>query len=343
MTTLKFAGFIFLSLASMGYCKGQDPTFSQFFSSPLNINPALTANVNGDWRVIANCRDQWIGPASPYATGTISYDGKILKSKISESNYIGLGGMLMFDQAMARVLKTSYASLDMSYNIKLAESENGDEHRLGMGGGLSYSHAQVDYDRLNFSMQFVGNGFDTNLPTGEAALTNMKPYLSANIGLLYSYISSYSNIDIGIAGYHLNKPKQTYTNDPKQFLPVRYVAHGSFGIFVGEKIILNTYGIYQAQSGTNYFSIGGAVGYYLSDISDKGQDDVILNAGLWYWSKNAVIPYLGLAYKNFQFGLTYDLTVSKLNQAPSKPKTFELSFIMRSKERIKDIIPCFWK
>ena len=56
---------------------GQDPSFSQFFSSPLNINPALTGNINADWRMIANFRDQWIGPASPYATGSISYDMKI--------------------------------------------------------------------------------------------------------------------------------------------------------------------------------------------------------------------------------------------------------------------------
>jgi type IX secretion system PorP/SprF family membrane protein len=327
----------------MRYCKAQDPAFSQYFSSPLNLNPALTANVNGDWRVIANCRDQWIGPASPYTTGTIGYDGKILKSKVAETNYIGLGGMLMFDRAMAGILKTSYASINMSYNVLLAEGQDGDEHRLGMGGGLTYAHAQVDYDRLNFAAQFVGNGFDTNLPTGEAALTNMKPYLSANIGLLYSYISNYSNIDIGIAGYHLNKPKQTFTNDPKQFLAPRYVVHGNFGVFIGETLILNTNATYQTQSGTNYFSIGGAVGFYLSDVSDKGQDDVILNAGLWYWSKNAVIPYLGLGYKNFQFGLTYDVTVSKLRLATSKPKTFELSLIVRSKEKIKDIIPCFWK
>jgi len=343
MTTIKFAGIIFFSLMSIGYCQGQDPAFSQYFSSPLNINPALTANVNGDWRVIANCRDQWIGPASPYTTGTISYDTKILKSKVAETNYVGLGGMLMFDQAMARILKTSYASINVSYNIKLAEGEDGGEHRMGMGAGLTYAHSQVDYDRLNFSRQFTGFGFDTNLPTGEAALTNMKPYLSANLGLLYSYISTYSNIDLGIAGYHLNKPKQTFTEDPKQRLPARYVVHGSFSTYIGEKIILNANGIYQTQSGTNYFSIGGAVGYYLSDIADKEQDEVILNAGLWYWSNNAVIPYLGLAYQNFQFGLTYDINISKLSQAAGKPKTFELSFIIRSKEKIKDVIPCFWK
>ena len=64
------------------WAQAQDPSFSQFFSSPLNVNPALTARINSDWRVISNFRDQWLGPASPYATGTISYDTKILQNKI---------------------------------------------------------------------------------------------------------------------------------------------------------------------------------------------------------------------------------------------------------------------
>ena len=69
----------FVSLIVARSLQAQDPSFSQFFSSPLNINPALTANINGDWRLISNFRDQWIGPASPYVTGTISYDSKFFK------------------------------------------------------------------------------------------------------------------------------------------------------------------------------------------------------------------------------------------------------------------------
>ena len=70
--------------------KAQDPSFSQFFSSPLNINPALTANINADWRVIANFRNQWIGPASPYITGTISYDAKMFRKKSLTLKMMGM-------------------------------------------------------------------------------------------------------------------------------------------------------------------------------------------------------------------------------------------------------------
>ena len=92
--------------------QAQDPSFSQFFASPLNINPALTGNINADWRIIANFRNQWIGPASPYVTGTVSYDRKIFQKKapnsfVEEGNVFGIGGMLMVDRAMAGVAKST--------------------------------------------------------------------------------------------------------------------------------------------------------------------------------------------------------------------------------------------
>ena len=326
-----------ISILTSGSAVAQDPAFSQFFSSPLNINPALTGNINGDWRIISNMRDQWVGPASPYQTGTISFDTKILQRKIPENSSIGIGGMLMMDQAMQGAIKSSYASLNTSYSIQL--SSDGGDHRLGMGIGLIYGNRRVDYTKLNFEEQFTGYGFDTYLPTGEAALSQMKGYISTSIGLLYSYSTTYSNFDAGFGAFHLNKPKRTVLEDPNQSLAPRYVGHMNFETYLNEYLVLNTNAIYQNQAGTSYYSVGGAIGYFLSN---EGEDNIILNGGMWYWSKNAVIPYVGLVYKNFQVGVSYDVTISKLSQASIKPKTFEISLILRGASE-KEFIPCPWK
>jgi type IX secretion system PorP/SprF family membrane protein len=127
---MKKALLIAVTILSLFFARSlnaQDPSFSQFFSSPLNINPALTANINADWRLISNFRDQWIGPASPYVTGTVSYDTKIFQNKVpnveTQGNTMGIGGMLMFDRAMSGVVKSTYASLNLSYNIKISETD----------------------------------------------------------------------------------------------------------------------------------------------------------------------------------------------------------------------------
>ena len=340
MKKVQFTIAIIISVLSVTASYAQDPSFAQFFSSPLNINPALTANINSDWRLIANIRDQWIGPASPYSTGTISYDTKIMHDKyenVPESNYFGVGAMLMYDKTMGGIQKSSYGSLNASYNVKLAEDKYSITHKLSMGFGLIYGRKNVDFSKLDFQEQFTGSGFDTNLPTGETALCNMKPYTSLSAGLVYSASSETSNFDIGVAGFHLNKPKQSYTEDENQFLAIRKVVHANFETVVNDKVVLNTNAIYQNQAKASYFSVGGSLGYHLDE------EGTMVNAGMWYWSKNAMIPYVGLAYKDLQFGFSYDITISKLAQAAKKPSTFEVSVILRGTRKASGVIPCPWK
>lgn len=341
MPGIKTIAVIIFFISMMQTGRGQDPSFSQFFSSPLNINPALTANTNADWRVVANFRDQWIGPASPYVTGTVSFDTKILQNKMvnvpEKDNYLGIGAMLLYDNAMSGVVKSTYASANMSYSVKLAESGE-TTHRLGIGFGAIYGRRYIDFTGVDFEEQFTGSGFNKNLPTGETALSNMKPYLSASTGLLYSYRNENNNLDIGASAFHLNTPKQTFLGDENQRLAMRKVAHANFETFLNNRVVLSTNAIYQSQQESDYFSIGGALGYYLDD-----EDETLINAGVWYWSANAIVPYVGLTYQNIQYGLSYDITISRLNQAARRPNTAEFSIIFRGKKKASGSIPCPWR
>jgi hypothetical protein len=70
-------------------------------------------------------------------------------------------------------------------------------NRLGAAFGVIYGNRYVDFNRLTFQDQFTGSGFNTNLPTGESALTDMKPYFSGSFGLVYSVTTDKYNLDIG--------------------------------------------------------------------------------------------------------------------------------------------------
>ncbi|MFY7794163.1 MAG: PorP/SprF family type IX secretion system membrane protein [Chitinophagaceae bacterium] len=330
----------------LGFClwihptlHAQDPAFSQFFSSPLNINPALTGNIISEWRVISNMRSQWMGPVSPYQTATVSFDGRPFKQKLPENSMVGIGAMLMTDRVMAGAIAGNFASLNAAYNLKVAEGYNGEEHQLGIGIGGIFGHRRVDYTKLNFGEQFNGRIFDTNLPTGQTVLSQMRPYFSSSAGIIYSQIGDTYNLDVGYAQFHANRPRQSFLEDDMQVLPVRHVAHVNFERYLSEVLVLNTNAIYQRQSTASYLSVGAALGYYLSST-----EDIILNAGLWYWSKNAVVPYVGYVYRNFQIGFSYDVTVSKFTYPRQRPRTWELSLIMRGdRDRNRGVIACPWK
>lgn len=337
MRSTRFALIMLWIVASM-HASAQDPSFSQFFSSPLNVNPALTARINSTWRMVANLRDQWVGPISPYLTGTISFDTKALQKQMSENTVFGIGGMLMHNQSMGGILKGSFASLTTSYNVLLASDDA--DHRIGIGIGGIYANKTIDKSRLYFAEQFTGYGFDQNLPNGEHALAYIKPYFSTTAGLLYTYTSTYTNIDVGAAAFHLNRPKQTYMQDEHQFLAVRYVGHANLETYLNDYVVLALNTIYQRQARTNYYSVGGALGYFVT--SDGNGDDLVVNAGLWYWSKNAIIPYVGFSHKNYQVGLSYDMTISKLAEASIRPRTFEISVVLRGQRQEKYIL-CPWR
>lgn len=211
-------------------------------------------------------------------------------------------------------------------------------HFLGIGFGTIYGYRRVDFNRIDFEEQFTGTGFNTSLPTGEAALSNTKPYFSLSAGLTYTARSEKSNFDAGVAAFHLNSPKQTFLEDEKQILAIRKVAHANFETLLKNQIVLNANAIYQYQSNASYFSVGAALGYFLGNNAQS-----LVMAGLWYWSDNALLPYVGLAYKDLQFGVTYDITTSKLNQATRKPNSWEVSMILRGKRRPSRAIPCPWK
>jgi type IX secretion system PorP/SprF family membrane protein len=322
--------------------KGQDPVFSQYFSSPLNINPALTGNINGDWRVITNFRNQWNGVKSPFNTGTISFDSKLFQERFANAtengNQLSVGGMMMYDKAMSGIVNSNYASLNFSYKLKLYE--NYSQHFLGIGFGAIYGHRKIDFNKLQFENQYVnGYGFFANMPANEGNLSSMKPYFSTSTGLLYTISNEKSNFDLGVSAFHVNKPKQTFLKDENQILPIRLVAHANYERYMSENLVLNINSIFQTQSTSKYYSFGTAVGY----IIPRSMPLVMVNAGMWYWSNNAIIPYLGFTFGNMQLGFSHDITVSKLNTNFTRPNTWEFSFILRGAKTPSLAPPCPWR
>ena len=59
---------LFLSVAVANTATAQDPNFSQFFASPLTLNPALTGKFDGVYRIAGNYRNQWPTISNAFVT-----------------------------------------------------------------------------------------------------------------------------------------------------------------------------------------------------------------------------------------------------------------------------------
>src|SRR3954462_3737831 len=86
----------------------QDPNFSQFYSSPLSLNPALTGKFNGKLRVAGNYRNQWPEISQAFITSSLSVDMPILTNRLSETDTWGIGILAMTDKTANGILTANF-------------------------------------------------------------------------------------------------------------------------------------------------------------------------------------------------------------------------------------------
>lgn len=300
--------------------KAQDPHFSQYFSSPLSLNPAYTGFFEGPHRLSMNFRNQWLGAGEPFATGSISMESRILRGKTGERNIMGIGVMGMYDRTAGGAYNSNYVALSTAYHLEL--DEDGYQH-LGAGFQFSMGTRRLDYNRISFNEQFSSRGFDLSLYNGESFSGRTSTYFDVNVGIMYNYHGPRERYYLGTSLYHLTRPGMSFLGNENYILPMRYTVHGGASWLMGAHSELYVSGQYMQQGAATNTVIGVAYGH-----SVKPDDDaVVVYAGCWLRSKDAVYPYIGYRWENFQLGMSYDINTSSLQATTTRNKSFEVSLI----------------
>ena len=177
----------FLCCFSVFSVTAQDPNFSQFFASPLTLNPALTGKFNGDLRLAGNYRNQWPTINNAFTTYTVSADLNILQDRISEIDQFGVGAMAFSDQSGNGILKNNYLGLSTAYHKGL--DENG-YNQIGAGFQATYVNKRLDITNLKFEDQLTSLGFTGVTSEVFSANQISLSYLDVNAGILLNGTSN---------------------------------------------------------------------------------------------------------------------------------------------------------
>jgi type IX secretion system PorP/SprF family membrane protein len=332
-----FCCLIYFGVIGVEKTYAQDPIFSQFFSSPLSINPSLAGNGSADWRLVGNLRNQTIGTGGrSLNTTSLSFDGKLFRQKDKTTNYIGGGLLFLQDAGLDGAYKSNSFQFMASSHVSLDDE---DANGLSVGLGAAYSNTIIDFSQLSFGQQLASSGFNRALPANEPLLSNVKPYFSLSAGITYTYTTEEANFDIGFSGYRFMKTNRSALGDPTQLDPPRYNLHADYQTYLNERTIFSANGMYVMENGLNTYTAGVNVGRIL----DENELPAVLNLGLFYRGNEAVIPYVGMMYKNLQAGITYDINVASSSNALGLLKTYEFSLVFRSPKRNPKALPCPWK
>src|ERR1700752_72482 len=147
---LACALFAFISI------KAQDPHFSQFYASPLTLNPAFTGKFDGVVRAAGNYRNQWPTINRAYQTGTASVDFPIFKKLVDYRDIWGVGIMGYTDKSAARAVSFNYISISTSFHKGLDEDGY---KQIGLGVQGTYSNMLIKTADLKFEDQLTPLGF----------------------------------------------------------------------------------------------------------------------------------------------------------------------------------------
>ena len=320
-----FVSFILLQINNL---QAQDLHFSQFFNSPLVTNPANTGFIpDADYRIGANYRNQWSSVmAQPYKTISVFGDAQVFRDRL-ENGWLGLGGLVLSDQAGSGSLTSTKVYGSVAYHQMLGLSS-----LLSAGFNIGWANKRINPSKLTFPDQFDGKFFDGNrVSEAKNGLVNTSTsYLDVHAGMNYAYFPD-ENIYIN-AGYsiqHVNKPRETFFKDYSDNgrISMRQTGFINAILKVNDRVIINPNAYFSTQAKASELVFGINANYNLSQYGEGGDKQLI--AGAYYRLGDAIVPMVGFELKNIQFAFSYDVTLSGLSKYNGYRGASELSIIKK--------------
>ncbi len=312
---MKKLSIIYILCLSAIAAFAQDIHFSQFYNSPLTLNPTLTGLADGKFRVGGLYRTQWSKVARPFRTASVAFDMPIQKG-FADGDKLGVGLVFFHDQTGEYNFTTLNVNGSFAYHKVLDKDQR---HYLSLGLQVGFTQKRFDLGDGTFEDQIdpslVGGGV-----TAENLSSNSIIHENLNVGLSYSgRFSEKSAIYIGGSMFNVTQPKESFLNDDSQRLPYRISinAGAEIGIGKGGFQLLPSV-IYQTQASADEINAGLGLGY-------KFKSDFNFIVGAYYRVSDAVIPMIGIGYKGVNATMSYDFNTSDLKQAASGNNALEFS------------------
>jgi type IX secretion system PorP/SprF family membrane protein len=278
----------------------QEPQFTQFYASPMYLNPAFTG-LTYEHRFTAGYRRQWPGLQRGFTTFMAGYD-----YNLADLNS-GIGAMVLQDRAGLANLVTTTGGLNYAYRFKI---KRGAEIRAGMMAALTQK--RVDNSKLVFNDQLI-----TGSPLSSDLRADPLTYLDMGAGALLNTDTYW----FGLSAKHINQPNGSLVGNVEP-LPVYLSLHGGYRYVISEsggtrskleEFISASFNVRKMQQ-NDQLDVGA---YYFKSF---------MNVGVWYRglplkrykpgypNRESLCLLLGLEIpdKMFRIGYSYDITVSSL-------------------------------
>ena len=315
--------------------KAQDIHFSQYYNSPLQLNPAHAGGF-GKIQAILNYKDQWKSVAGvPFRTYGGSVDCSITRKKWKKS-YMGVGVFFFSDKAGDGSMGTTEGSLSVASFKKL-------DKRNSLSGGLQFGFAQrsVNFSAFTWDNQYDGMNYNSSTPAAENFGASKFLIMDVGLGAVWNFdkdeqyttANNAFKAKAGLAVFHLNRPRYTFLGNGNERQFMKFVFHSStaIGIKNTRGTIIPSFIVFK-QGPQKEITFGGVYKYLLkrdSKITGYIKSSYLYFGAHYRW-RDAIIASMHFDVGNLGFGFSYDINTSKLRTASTLKGGFEISVRFRT-------------
>lgn len=339
LNCFRWAGIVLAFMfASSDKAIGQDIHYSQYMYSPLNLNPALTGDFNGNFRAVINHRNQWNSISVPYLSSAVASDIKKWDDRWN-GNYAGFGIVVQHDKSGEGALQQLQPMLSVAFK-KFLDANKEQAVALGLRSGVMKKW--IDFSKLTFPNQFDEGDFHQSIPSGEDESHFSITKFDLDAGVVHFYKKEKSpEIKTGYALSHINRPNQSLLRNSNR-IALHHAVFSEVKIPASKSTTLNVQLLYTHQKKANEWVIGGNLENILES---NDENSYLISGGLSYRVKDAILIYAGFGFDKWRIGFSYDVNVSGLKRASHSRGAYEISIIyidqwISGRKNIPIIVPC---
>ncbi|MCX7955256.1 MAG: PorP/SprF family type IX secretion system membrane protein [Bacteroidales bacterium] len=282
----------------------QDIHFSQFFMSPMNLNPAESGTYYYDYRFHLNYRSQWYSVTIPYTTYSFSFENNLKLFPLA--GRAGYGFLFNNDYAGDGKFGTLQCALNIYYSSFVMDSS----FFFAVGFLPLFNQNTIDFSKFYFDNQYNGITYDPNIPHNEMFPEKKFYFFDFNGGIYISKKINNSYLNFGIGLFHIFKPQKSFYNSYKVLLDRKFNIYTNLNMPITENVIFSPMLLWSNQYKLKEIYIGG-----LFTIESANVNFNKYYLGLSVRANDAIILYGGFNYNNTQLVLSYDINISPLMQA----------------------------
>lgn len=297
-----FCGFLCMGLAYAA--SSQDFHYSQFYNSPLTLNPALTGLIKEDFRVGLLHRSQWKAVNSAFITSSLFADINFIKNPFKLDQF-GVGVFALNDEVGDGIFSNQQVAVSISGTKTLDELKR---HRISFGIQPNYVTKGLNSSNMVFDSQ-INSGYqvDRNISSGEN-LNSRFSFVNFNAGLHYEFVlSKKTELFAGYAANNIFRPKEHPLSSSQSRLPVRHVFNPGLIYKINQRWSLKPNLLFVYQKGATDMNMG-LFGAYTFNPEKTLPTTAFL--GAWFRAKDAFIAMAGLKWGHYQVAFSYDFTAS---------------------------------